>query len=259
MSWQSARARVASAPATLVGPETTAIEMTGPDGSLKWRGIQTSPVALHRSANLDRNVYAIARCIVSEVGTGNPTACLAIAETIVNAAARKGIEPYQWLVQLTSSAYAWTRFRYGEQHGRRASTRQDPNLRAVEAARAATAEKLGLVSGAVTWFEPKLQDSGAQGGRQLREDAAELATRWAKEDGLEWIGPLPGIDSYRTACFLRPVQGRPASAEALVRLVNVGRSGGKTLGPDSAHPETAAVARAGAPWLAIVGAAVIIV
>ena len=177
----------------------------------------------------------------------------------MNAAKRQDIEPYQWLVALTSESYTWTRFKYGEQHGRRASTRQDPDLRAVEAARIVTSQRVGFVQGAVTWFEPRLQDSGSQGGRKLGEDAGELAARWAKEDGLEWVGPLPGIDSYRTAALLRPVTGRPASAEALTRLIKVGRAGGPTIGPNSPHAETAAVGRTGLPWLALVAGAIIVV
>ncbi len=264
MSWQSHIATIKAAPRTAVGPKTEAVTLYGPPDDqgvrIDWRGVKTSPVDLHKAANLDKDVYAIGRCIVSEVGTSNPYAALAAAECLVNAAKLKGVDPYQWLVASTSSRFIWTKWKYGEQRGRRASTRQDPDARSITAARIALGESIGFVGGATTWFDPKTQDGGRQGTHQLANDAIAIANKWASEDAYEWIGPLPGIDSYRDVCYLRKVKGRPADPSALISLIELGRAGKDTSGPSSPHPQVAAVGKAGQPWLSLVatGAALLI-
>lgn len=257
MSLPETIAKLAATPRTRVGPATSAADRTS--GGVTWRGVWESPVDLHRAASLDRNTYAIARCIVSEVGTSNPYKALAAAETIVSAAQRKGIEPYQWLVSLTRDSHQWTRFYYGEQSGRRASTRQDPDARAVAAALHAQHHASELANGAVTWFEPDLQDSGRQGSHTLKHDAAGIATKWAAEDGLEWVGPLPQIDPYKDVAFLRFVGRGKADARPLLEVIRLGRAGQPTIGPSSPVPGASQVAATNLPLWALTAAAVALV
>lgn len=255
MAWGDAIDTVRGSTRSRVGPLTVARLLTDPVTRNQWTGIATSPVDLHKAAGLDRNVYAVARCIKSEVGDENVYSVLAIAETLHNAARRKGIEPYLWLVNLTTASRAWTRFKYGEQSGRRASTRQDPTHRTVAAAKLAASTSLDFVGGAVTWFDPRTQDSGRQGRNDLRFDAVGIANKWAA-DGYQWVGPMPGIDSYREAAFLKPVA--KADPTALIRVIELGRKGAPLVGPSSPDERTAAVAELGSPWWAIAAAATLV-
>lgn len=254
MTWQDAYRTIIGTPRTRVGPATTARLLSDPSGSGNtWTGIETSPVALHAAAATDRDLYAIGRCIISEVGDANGYAALAAAETLWNAARRKGLTPYQWLVGLTNDARDWTKWKYGEQSGRRASTRQDPTLRAITAAKVRQQAGVGFVNGATTWYDPKTQDSGKQGRNDLRFDAVGIANKWAA-DGYQWIGPLPGIDSYRTVVYLKHVPGR-ANVEPLLALIKAGRRGEPTLGPASTDERVRAVASSGQPWWIVAGGA----
>lgn len=256
-AWLDAIRSITGTTRTRVGPATVARTMTR-DG-VSWKGVEVSPVELHKRAGIDRNDYAIARCVKSEVGDDNPAACLAIACAIRNAAARKSIEPYHYCVGLTSSRFDWTEWLYGEQRGRRVSTRQDPTERTLEAARLSRdADVARFVDGATVWFDPRVQDSGRQGDHSLSWDAIGIAKKWTGE-GMEWIGPLPGIDTYREAAFLRPVKGR-GNAEGLLSVIELGRAGKPTIGVGSPHQATSRVAALNLPWWAIVaGGAVAIV
>lgn len=243
MGWRDAYERAAATPRAAVPPSTVVAERVGPDGA-RWRGVATSPVELHRDAGIDASCYAVARCIVSETGTADVYAALAVAETICNAAKLKGVTPYHWLVGLTSTRYEFTRWSYGEQRGRRASTRQDPDRRAVAIAEMAVNGRINFVGGAVSWFEPDLQDSGG-----YDERADQLAIRWAREDRLQWVGPLPGIDPYKRAAFLRKVaKGDKADPGPLLDVIARGRRGEPTMGPDSDVPGARAVDATGEPW-----------
>lgn len=259
MGWQSHIATLKATPRTHVGPRTEAVTLYGPPDirtgkKIDWRGVTTSPVDLHKAAKVEKDPYAMGRCIVSEVGTSNVYCVLAAAEVLVNAARAKGVDPYQWLVASTSTAFIWTKWKYGEQRGRRASTRQDPDYRAITAAKIALRESIGFVGGAVTWYDPKTQDGGKQGTHKLANNAADIARKWATEDQLEWIGPLPGIDSYRDVAYLAKVKGRPANPSALLALIEHGRAGRPTIGPDSPDKPTAAVGRTGLPWSGLLAA-----
>lgn len=235
-----------------VGPATTTATLK--HGELSWLGVRENPVELHKSAGLDRVLYAIARCVQSEYASGPGAALLSMAEALRWEAKRRGCDEYQLLTWRSSSAYTWTHGKYGEQKGRHASTRLDPTARTVAAARASSSSN--LTGGAGRWFGPRTQDSGRQGSTTLEKDAITVARSWGSQ-GWRWIGPLPGVDSYTHAVMRK---GDPTDNAELVALIELGRRGAATVGASSPHAPTAAVARAGVPWwlLAAGGAAVLL-
>ncbi len=240
---------------TVVGPATVKKVFT--EGSLSWNGREPGPVILHEKSGLDRNTYAIARCIASEVGSSrHASALLSVAEAVRNSAKAKGIEPYQLLVVNTSAAYKFTQYWYGEQHGRWAATSRDPTKRTVEVARLVQSSQTNLTNDGRRWFAPKVQDAGKQGERKLSYDAIGIAEKWGAE-GDEWIGPLPGVATYEHAVFRKA--GRPVDNRRLIDVIKLGRAGKPTVGTDSEDPATVAVAEQGIPWWAIAVGGIFIV
>ena len=234
---------------TVVGLKTNAVVMK--EGSLSWTGREPGPTHLHKAAGLDRNTYAVARCIASEVGSSRHAyALLSVAEAIRNSAKAKGVEPYQLLVCQTAAAYSFTQFVYGEQHGRWASTSRDPTKRTVAVARMALTQSTTATNDGRRWFSPKTQDAGKQGSRKLSYDAVGIAQKWGAE-GDEWIGPLPGVASYEHAVFRKA--SHPVDNRRLVEIIKLGRAQGAvaTVGKDSPDEDTALVAERGLPWWAI--------
>ncbi len=247
---------------TTVGKSTTKAVMKA--GELEYRYVTTAVHHLHEAAKLDRDTYAIARCIASEVGHKRPAMyLLTVAECIKNEArawdtpqknpnhpqgeARKS--PYFLLCGKTQGEYAFTRGWYGEQHGRWASTAADPSARTVQAARIVLSSETDFASGGRRWFDPRVQDGGSQGGRKLGYDAIGIARKWALE-GWQWIGPLPGVMSYEHI-VLRNV-GKPIDPHDLIKIIELGRVDEKaTLGTTSPDRATATVARTGIPWFLI--------
>jgi hypothetical protein len=246
MAYQTHLEAIRASTNVLVGPKTstTTLRLGEPT---EYVAVAESPVDIHRRAGIDRNTYALARCIRSEEGSRPAEYLLAVAEMVRNKAKRKGREIYQHLVFSTSPAYHFTHGRYGEQRGRSASTRQDPQQRHLAAAQAAL---LGasdfLPSNATTWFGPKLQDSGKQGTHSLNYDAVEIARKWG-DDKLHWIGPLPGIDSYKFVVFKQ--ESTKTDNQALVDMILAARGGVNMLSPEAPEPH-ASVNKTGVPfWL----------
>ncbi len=206
-----------------------------------------SPTDLHKQSGYDRQTYSVARCVMSEIGdTHSAYHLVPIAELIRNRSKRLGIEPYQLLVQLTSPAYAFTQWQYGEGAGRYASTRQDPSTKTIAVAKLALNQGSAFVPpNSEQWDEPSLQD------KTPSHDAIAVAQSWGA-DGYEWIGPLPGVISYDYAIFA--FVGKKVDNAALIAMIRLARAKGKaaTVGTDSPDPATAAVARTGVPWWLLV-------
>jgi hypothetical protein len=233
-------------PATVIGPVTSVVSLHGP-GEARWRGVSISPVDLHRRSGIDRDTYATARCIASEVrGTGE--ALLAVAEAIRNAAKEKGTTPYTLLAYRTAAAYSWTAGRYGEQHGRWASTRQDPTQRTLAAARAALQQGANIANGAARWLGLATMDAGSQGDRKLTYDAIGIAKKWGAE-GWQWIGHLPRVDTYRTVALFRRVSGKVGNDD-LCAVIELARGGKSVVGRDAYEESAVRVAETGLPaWM----------
>lgn len=231
-------ARIAAAAATAVGTSLTAVAVKSPDGKRSWLGLPADASAtLYRSTDADRDLYSVARCVSSE-SAGPPAVLLGIAEAVWAEAEARGISAWDLLVNRTSKDGRWdfTRGRYGEQHGRYASTRRTPTVRSMVAARMAR-EGSDIARGARAWMAPKVNDDGRQGGRNLR-DAITVAKEWAMS-GREWIGPMEGVDSYRQAFFRQLGAGKRADVSAFVEMVERGRRGIATIGPTRTGSPTA--------------------
>ncbi len=246
MAYQTHLEAIRASTNVLVGPKTS-ITTLRPGEPTEYRAVTESPVDIHRKAGIDRNTYSLARCVASEEGSRPAEYLLAVAEMVRNKAKRKGREVYQQLVFTTNSTFSFTQGRYGEQRGRTASTRQDPKQRHVAAAQAAlNGGSDFLPSNATTWFGPKLQDSGKQGTHSLSYDAVEIAHKWG-DDKLHWIGPLPGIDSYKFAVFSQ--ETTKTDNQALVDMILAARGGVDMLSPEAPEPH-ASVNKTGIPfWL----------
>lgn len=252
MAWRSHLEAIRSGGNNIVGPKTS-IETLKPGEPTEYRAVRESPVDIHRQAGIDRNTYALARCISSEEGSRPAEYLLAVAELVRNKAKRKDKEVYQQLVFTTSPAYHFTYGRYGEQRGRSASTRQDPKGRHVAAAKAALVGASDMLpSNATTWFGPKLQDSGKQGTHSLNYDAVEIARKWG-EDKLHWIGPLPGIDTYKFVVFKQ--ETTRTDNQALVDAILLGRQG-VDLTSVSAPEPFATVNESGVPFWILASTAI---
>ena len=236
------------------------------NGTASYDAVNISSERLHAAVDEPRDVYAVARCIASEVGTGHHAMYMVtVAEAIRNEAAiwdtpqknpnhpggeaRKS--PYFLLTGKTTAAFAWTRGWYGRQHGRWAATTSDPTAKTRAAARLALIYGSQLSNGARRWFDPKVQDGGEQAGKPLQYDAMGIASKWGGE-GWEWVGALPNIEAY-THSLMRYV-GHPVDNADLKRIIALGRANKPTMGPDSPDDATRAVAKTGVPWWFLAGA-----
>lgn len=243
-------AAIAAAPVTAVGTILTAVSRTR--GATTWLGLDAAQSAtLYQSTDADRDLYSVARCVSSEAPAA-PAAVLATAEAIWSEAGAAKLSAWALLTGRTAASYAWTQGAYGEGHGRFASTRRTPTARSLLAARMAR-EGSTIARGARRWFAPRINDSGHQGSRTLK-DAITIAQTWAA-DGWQWVGPVEGVDSYVT-CFLAKVPR--ADPTAMIAMIKAGRAGAVQVGPTPGAPPSSAgatVAGAAVAELAI-GAAV---
>lgn len=250
--WSKAVDAIEAASSDKIAPPSSTRTIYSTDGKSSWVEVITSPVDLHKLSGLDRNTYAAARCIASE-SSGPGEELLSIAECLRNEAKARNVEIYALLTWETASSYAFTRGKYGEQHGRFASTRQQPTQRALRAAREAITGVSGLTNGARRWVSLRAMDGGKQGARDLTNDAVSIVQKWGAE-GWRWIGPLPNVDSYKHACFRRDSVGQ--KNEDLIAVIELGRAGKSTIGTESEDKPTATVASSGIPfWMLAAGLA----
>lgn len=166
-----------------------------------------------------------ARLVASEHGSGSFAELTAIIDSELNRAERKGHSLFQ------SLTYRGTFGRQGGAAKRPASTRQDPRMRHVMAARAVlSGNARGISRGATLFFNPEQMElqaraykrwlqSGKQGKKPLVVscDALTLLEAWCFDLGhdpatgnrcppnrghrgkntLAWVGPIDGIDPWR--------------------------------------------------------------
>ncbi len=173
-----------------------------------------------------------ARLAKSEHGSGSFTELCCIVDSELNRARRKGISLYRSLTK---------RNRFGKQEaGRPASTRLDPTVRHLLAARAVLGGKArGVSRGSTRFFDPLSMEKQHRryrdwvaGGRQGEKpgivscDALGLLEVWsfdyAKKGGnrcppdrsrtgndtLAWVGPIAGVDPTRLL-LMKPMKPGP--------------------------------------------------
>lgn len=197
--------------------------------STRKRGIvQEGPMQLLQQAlrydpEVDLDELTGARLVASELGSGTFTELTCIVDAEVNRAERRGKSLY------TSLAY---NHQFGKQGGKRpATTRLDPKMRHLLAARAVIrGTARGVSNGATRFYDPEAMevlhrryrnwvDSGRKGKRPsvVSCDAITLLEAWSfdyakKEKGgnrcppdrtrsgrytQAWVGPIPGVDPLR--------------------------------------------------------------
>jgi hypothetical protein len=185
----------------LKGIDAASRDRVGPSTStVLSSGVQTvvgEPFSLAQSAKVSMDVYALARMIASEEGSGNAPTLLCLGEAARNEAKRRGTSVFSLL---TNSTVPALRGRFGEQRTRWASTRLDPNGRHVAAATAALSGT-GLARGARDFFDPATQATGEQLGKPLRLSVTQYITDNAS-NGLAWVGPIEGINPGRLMLFV---------------------------------------------------------
>lgn len=252
MAYQGALDTIAAASGNLVGRDTSTTKLTA--GEKSWRGVDVPPADLHAAAGLDADIYALARCVASEVGQkATPVYQLAIAESVVREARvwKGGSSVFTMLTGRTRADAAWTAGKYGEQRGRWASTSNDPSGKNVAAARAALGGTTLTppASKGARFFDAKVMDGGRQGDHQLRLDATGLVAEWG-EEGWQWIGPLPGVDTYLLAVMHKVAKGSANNAK-LVEAIERGRKGERMVGASDGADDMHRAA-ADLPWWVVV-------
>lgn len=206
--------------------------------------------AARRSAgeSLTLDEYTAARLAVSEHGSGSPEELACIIDAEVNRAEKRGVSLYEHLTGGTD--------RFGRQRGvRKASTRLDPTMRHVEAARAVLGgDARGIAQGAHRFFDPRTQtyiartrgaappllvlerwcydkawatkNKSLKGGNELAPWGSGVG------DGLEeWVGPIDGVNAYELMLFRSATAGADHNQRYLAaREVIRSKSGiGRTL------------------------------
>lgn len=152
-------------------------------------------VALHRlelyppGKRLSMEVYAIARNIASEAGSGSATEKAIIAEVAFNRARHEGWTLGRVLMKDGT--------RFGRQRGQNpaVSTRRNPRWEDMVAAELVASGLVSeLAAGATHYWSPRTIDWMHGEGRH-RDDRWSLYERWSKWAG--WVGPIAGIDHNR--------------------------------------------------------------
>jgi len=153
---------------------------------------ETKLAAAGLRRSLPMAVYALARNVASEAGSGSPEEKIAIAE----AALHRARAAHESLLEqmLRDGRY------FGRQRGSNpaVATSRDPSFDDIVAAElvlSGTTENFSR--GATHYFGPQHLD---------RFDVYE---RWTRRYGLAWVGPLPGVDPNEQF-FMRKVGDSPA-------------------------------------------------
>jgi hypothetical protein len=231
---QAALERPGANTALTKAPMTTV--PTGTGGSV--RVTFTPPAQLAAQAGLSREAYALARCIRSEGYGGDPVgraaAAVVIGQAIRNGSAGKGIE-----ATLTHSQFANASGYFGEQSGRYAATTQDPTAWTGQVAEAVLAGGLpDLARGAHKFLDPAVFARGEQAGRPLGELASVLRSWMLGNEALEWVGPIPTVDTFHLVVLRRgnaSLAERQAQREQLLDIYERGKAGDH--GPEGGDPD----------------------
>lgn len=192
--------------------------------------IADDPKSLAEAAGVDLDTYALARTISSEARPNSPAEMLAIGEAIRNQADDNGTGIYDLVTHHRKRADVSGRF--GEQHGRYASTQNDPTARSLEVAKIVMQRTTDLAQGATHWIDPKVQDSGKQGSRTI-VPTAEIVKRREKA-GLMPI-QIEGVDPGRLMMFAKA--GLKKAGAAIADSPGYDKKGqGGSTGPDPFPP-----------------------
>lgn len=170
-----------------------------------------------RSKSLSFDVYAMARNIKSEAGSGTGSEKLAIGEALINRAREKGVSMFS----LMSRGGFFSRQRGCSPC---VSSRQDPEVEDIIAAELVLAGKSGgIARGATHYFSPRSQNASFRRGTTSK-DALTIYNSWTGGgDLLAWVGYVPGIDLGRQMFFRRmPKSDAGRQFHAAMRLI--GRS-----------------------------------
>lgn len=201
----SALRAIASAGKKRVGPATSLTDDAF---------VAVPPKQLAAQAGMDLEAYSLARLVASEAGSQPPVVQLAVAEAIRNRAVAKRTSITALLVADKTPSQSGF---YGRQLGRVAATTRDPNEQNVAAAIHALRGS-NVTKGATHFFDPQAQDRGTQAGTPLRP-TEEIISRFQAE-GLQWVGPVEGINPFKLALFKKV--SKPNNF-ALLAEINRGR------------------------------------
>lgn len=168
--------------------------------------------ALGYSISLSLAEYTLARHIASEVGSGTPEEKVAVAEAARNQARRRNYPDVTKLLLYVQRSGHPNRGYYGSIHGeggtstapygRWASTRSDPGVDDILIAKFVLAGKSkNFAKGANKQY----------GTEYLKNPSYSVKVRANSHD--YWVGPLPGVDHWRTILYATYPTIDPNSAE----------------------------------------------
>lgn len=217
--------------------------------------VQCAPESMRAAAAaaigrpLSLAAYTLARYMTSEVGGGTPEEMVAVGQAAVNQARLRGYPDVNKLLLSNPGTREANRGWYGPIHaggvssspyGRWASTSKDPHLLALLLADL-------VLSGQAGDFA---QGATSQYGLEYLSDPKGKVTGHAAE-GKYWVGPLAGVDHWRTFLFRQYPKGSvsPAEHQALLARGLWGVSQPRPAWPAGMPVET----RLGLATFAIVG------
>lgn len=153
------------------------------------------------SKRLTMDVYAMARNIASEAGSGTGAEKIAIGEALVNRAREKRVTMFSLM---TRDGH------FGRQYGCNpcVSSARDPSWEDIYTAELVLSGKSGnLIKGATHYYAPADQDAMFRSGRDPK-DALTVYDKWTagSSGALTWVGYIPGID-IRRQFFMKASQG----------------------------------------------------
>jgi hypothetical protein len=183
---------------------------------------QTSRLGL--MSRLPMDVYALARNIQSEFGSGTPEERVAIAYSTINRAKRDGDSVAAHVMHHTSRTF-------GRQTGsiRPVSTAQDPTAGDILLANMILSGEIqDFTHGATHYFDRVAQDASSRSTKS----GLEVYDSWSSGgDKLTWVGHLPNVRPWRLL-LLKTMRDLDAGDRA--RIIQAGRLAvqGKNRAPD---------------------------
>ena len=174
--------------------------------------VQCDPSAMAAKAGVSLPVYTMARYMTSEVGGGTVEEMVAVGEAAVNQARLRGYPDINKLLLYNPGTKDANRGYYGPIHGpsgvstapysRWAATSKDPHALALELADLVISGKSGDFSDNAT-SQYGLEHLSNPTGKVLEHAA----------DNKFWVGPLPGVDHWRTFLFRAYPKGSLSAPE----------------------------------------------
>lgn len=177
------------------------------------------PAILAANAGLDLDTYALARMIASEEGDSNDSHQIAVGECARNHASRVGVSISTMLLRSTGKNYSEeANGRFSEQgKGKWASTSKAPTRTNVNNA-IRVLSGTDVTGGGIDFFSPSGQIIGlVQGTSRIKISASKYIKRNAK-DGLQWTGPIDGINAKKLMVFRRAYNADATDALSFLNL-----------------------------------------